>query len=121
MIPVRWDKTISKMLKPALPKTSRQFIRRQVAKGRAFTYLIDDLAVVVRPENEELVIVAAAGRGIIEGNKKIFEFAKNLGFKSIRYHTASKAFARLVSKRWPFLLVESNKNKNENVYRMIVE
>ena len=60
-----WDSALSRALKPALPGTSRQYIKRQVNRGKALAGYIGNTAVVLRFEASELVVVAAAGQGLI--------------------------------------------------------
>jgi hypothetical protein len=113
---VEWSPQFSAAIKPALPKTTRQFVKREVKKGLAVAGWVDGLAFVVRPEGNELVIVAAAGRDIKNANKHIYAMAKKQGFTSLRYHTESTAFARLIAKNWRFELVEIK--PDEYIFRM---
>ena len=112
-----WSKEASARLKPALPGTSRQFIKRQVKRGDAGLVLFDDLAVVLRIEGSELVVVAAAGRGLLAATRLIFNFAREKGLSTIRFHTRRKGLLRHV-KQWPFYLIEQR--GDEYIYRMTV-
>jgi hypothetical protein len=114
---VPWSAQASALLKPALPGTSRQFIKRQVKRGDAGLVVRDDLAFVLRIEGRELVVVAAAGRGLLPATDLIFNFARENGLSTIRFHTRRKGLHRHV-KKWPFTLIESR--GDEYIYRMTV-
>ena len=113
----RWDSEASAILKPALPGTSRQFIKRQVKRGDAGLARVGKLAVVLRVEGNELVVVAAAGRGLLPATRLIFKFARDNGLSTIRFHPRRKGLHRHV-KQWPFHLIEQR--GNEYIYRMTV-
>jgi hypothetical protein len=51
---------------------------------------VGKLAVVLRVEGNELVVVAAAGRGLLPATRLIFKFARDNGLSTIRFHTRRK-------------------------------
>lgn len=114
---VEWGANFSALIKPALPGTSRQYIRREVKHAEAGAAMIGKLAVVLRIEGRELVVVAAAGKGLLPATDAIYQFAQKHGISTIRFHTRRKGLLRHV-KKWPFFLIEQR--GTESIYRMRV-
>jgi hypothetical protein len=112
-----WGKSVSKALKPSLPKTSRHYIARQVKRGLAGVFLIDDVVVVLRGEGSELVVVCAAGKDLFAATRNIHDYAQGNNLNTIRVHTRRQGLFRLL-KKWPFKLVEVR--DDEKIYRMLV-
>ena len=110
-----WNSALSRTLKPALPGTSRTFIARQVKRGKALAGVIGNTAIVLRFESSELVVVAAAGQGLLKAAETIISYARENGCGSIRFHTQRKGLIRHL-KKYPFVLVDDT--HGEWVYRM---
>lgn len=81
-------KHVMKVLRPALWGAVGT-IKREITAGVSQVYITNDnnLYVVVRPEGSELVFVAVAGRNLAQSQRELLLFAKNSGYKSIRFHT----------------------------------
>lgn len=75
-------------------------IKRMVQENSAQLYQLrsdkTDLLMVARASGaDELVVMCLEGSGLKDAGVAIIEAAKKQGFKTIRYHTASKAIQRL--------------------------
>jgi hypothetical protein len=92
-----WSAQAEQILKPALCGDER-IIADEVARGVSELYSANGghLFVVLRAEGDELVIVAVAGKGLLEFGRWIFQRARDQGYESIRYHTQRPALHRLL-------------------------
>jgi len=82
-----------KTLAPAM-KGGAGLIKREIKQEVARVYQSNNSNVfaVVRPEGNELVFVAVAGKGLAHVANEFVLFAKQNGFSSIRYHTKNPYF-----------------------------
>lgn len=78
------------VLKPALPFATGS-IKREIQQGISHLYITNagNLYVVLRPEGNELVVVAVAGRNLFSAQQAIVDFGRNHGFATLRFHTRS--------------------------------
>ena len=79
----------------------------------------NQLFLLTRVEQSELVVVGAAGRDLITACIYLLAAAKLQKLKTIRYHTIKPALARLIKKHFPFQLIENRQN-GEMVLRMVI-
>jgi hypothetical protein len=121
VIRLSWSKEASKNLRPALKGKSHSIIKKEVLNGESALFLSNRIWLVLRPEGRELVLVAAAGEGLLKATESVYQFAKQHGYQSIRFHTKQTKL-NSVLKKWPIKLIEVRPRLlgNEYVYRMAV-
>jgi len=92
MRPINFEH-VKDLLAPAM-KGGASHIKREIKRGDAQTFQTDNgnVFAIVRPEGEELVFVAVAGKGLALVVHEFVAFAKMNGFKFIRYHTKNPHF-----------------------------
>lgn len=114
--PVRipqWSQVAEIGLNRALTSDDAKFIKAQVNTQKADLFFSPpDSYFVLRKESEEMVLVAFQGSNIQELCNWIHQHTKNLGLKTIRFHTSRPALQRLVK--------QFNFQEVERVYRMEV-
>lgn len=93
---VKLSAEIEKTLKPAFLDDA-DFIKNQIISGAAELFKVNSAFFVTRIEDNELVIIALAGKDLATAAKLIFSAAKSIGCQSIRFHTKRKGLARLLS------------------------
>lgn len=88
MQPAKLTDKAMQTLKPALG-LARGAIKREIKQGKSALYQtsMGNLLVVVRPEGQELVIVAVAGKDLQSSQQEILNFARLKGFRTLRFHT----------------------------------
>jgi len=118
---VTLTKQIMQVLKPAL-LGAKGTIKREIIQGASHLYLTSDhlLYLVLRPEGEQLVIVAASGKSIKNSRQEIIVFAKQNNFKSIRFHTKNPKYLAKGMAGLPIHLIETRKGvfSSEYVYQL---
>ncbi len=117
LIRCKWGKAFEDAIKPALPGDALAYIRKEVKAGAALAGRIGNTAVVLRIEHTELVLVAAAGAGLIPATDTVYAISRALGLKTIRFHTRRRGLIRYV-KKWPFSLLSFE--RGEWIYQMNV-
>jgi hypothetical protein len=88
-----WSQQAHEVLKPAL-NGDDDHIKQEVQKGLSSLFKCDAGYMVVRREDDELVLVSGAGRNVDEALQDWIAAAKQQGFKSVRYHTQRKGMMR---------------------------
>lgn len=85
---IKLTKDVMQVLKPAL-FLAKGTIKSEIKQGISTLYVADNnkLYVVLRPELDELVVVAVAGHGLYHSRLEIINFAIQHGFHSMRFHT----------------------------------
>lgn len=92
-----------------------QKIKDDIAARRAQLFFTqDDTYLVLRVDahDSELVIVALTGKNGVAVMETVTHVAKQMGLRSVRFHTARRGLARLVKQFKPELI--------EKVYRVTV-
>lgn len=118
---VELTKPILKVLRPALP-SAKGTIKRELLNGISKLHKHRDLFIVTRKEQSELVIVAVAGRGLLYAIPHMINYARQLGCKSVRWHTQNPQAIQHGFAHLPVELIEIRKGifKNEYVYRLVL-
>jgi len=111
---------VMKVLKPAL-HGAKGTIKNEIKRGISWLYLTSNKALylVLRPESNQLVVVAAAGARLKDSAKEIIAFAQQKNFEFIRFHTKNPAYLKKGLAGLPLYLIETRKalfNKNEYIY-----
>lgn len=122
---IELSKDVIKVLRPALSGAVGT-IKREIKEGVSNLYISanQSLYIVLRPEGDQLVVVAVAGKHLIKTQKEIISFAVNHGFTSIRFHTKNPKILRAGLAGLSVRLIEVRKNlfgKNELIYVINLE
>ncbi len=93
----------------------------EIRRGVAECWQVDParLFLITRIEKKELVVCCAAGKSLIDACVYLLAAAKQQGLHSIRFHTEKPAFVRLITRYFPFELIEIRKG-GERVLRMVI-
>lgn len=83
---------------------------------------VSDMLIVLRPEGNELVIVALVGRGLSPVLFEVADFAKVQGFRTIRFHTFRPQNLQKALKGWPVQIIDTPviKGRMQTVYRYVI-
>lgn len=117
-----WSNKIKKQLSPAL-HGAKGTVKREVLTGNAKLWSFNDgeLLAVTRLEGSEFVLVAVAGKSLRKYTPEIYNYARQCGALTLRFHTqVPKAIGRAM-RAYPFKLIEVKKSllqKPEFIYRM---
>lgn len=84
-------------------KADCDFITDEINNGVSELWQVNDgdAYCVTRIENDELVIVAFGGKGLLDVTDALFSAAQAQKLSSIRFHTKRPALARMVKKYKP--------------------
>lgn len=104
-------------------KGAKATIKKEITSGRAHAFITNNkkIALVVRAEGKELVIVALAGSGLAQVVTEIINYAKSRGFESLRFHTKHPERLKKGLAGVNVKLVETRKKligKDEQVYKI---
>lgn len=118
---VKLTKHISKILRPAL-YFAKGTVKTEIEQGISQLHRINDLFVVTRKEGAELVIVAAAGRNLIDAVNPLIAYAKLNGCKTVRWHTRNPEHIQHAFKHLPIQHPEIRKGffYDEYIYRLVL-
>ncbi|RQW61031.1 hypothetical protein [Vibrio viridaestus] len=115
--PCHWD-SVEKALIPALGDYHQE-AKRQVRLGNEFTFICEGAALLIRPEQDELVIVGFSGRhSLALVAPHVLSVAKRIGAKTLRCHTKRRGECRYLNRLgYPFKQAFVN---GEYVLRMVI-
>lgn len=125
LTPITWSKAAKQKLRPAGAVNT---LEREVLTGNSQLWSVagNRLLVVTRIEVKqgvkELVIVAAAGRGLARTTSAIYDLAASSGAKTIRFHTFHPERLANAMQYWPIYLTHINRGifRNEYIYKLEV-
>jgi hypothetical protein len=83
-----------------------ELIARQIAAGQVQFIDIAGCALVLRADSDELVIMCAEGKNLINAAPIVIRKAREKGYKTMRFHTLRPALQRLLNKVLKFELAE---------------
>jgi hypothetical protein len=104
---INLTKDVMQVLRPAL-FLAKGTIKSEINQGISNLYVADNnkLYVVLRPEFDELVVVAVAGHGLYQSRLEIINFGIQNGFHSIRFHTREPELLERALMGLDFKLIE---------------
>jgi hypothetical protein len=114
--------SILQMLRPALWGAIAT-IRQEIHSGISQLYITcnSNLYVVLRPEGQELVVVAIVGKNLKQSAREIINHAIARGFSTLRFHTLNPEHLQKGVGSLPFVLVEKRPRllrRTEHVYKL---
>lgn len=118
---IKLTKDVMQVLKPAL-FLAKGTIKSEINQGVSTLYVADNnkLYVVLRPELDELVVVAVAGHGLYQSRSEIINFAIQHGFHSLRFHTRAPELLERALTGLGFKLIEVRRHLigRDFIYRL---
>ena len=110
---LNWSSEMLAVLQPVMGSAAEQLqLKKQVACGMAEVWRIEQVYMIVRQEESELVICCLAGKGLLKVAPLVVEAANQAGCETIRFHSSRPGLARL--------LTECGFYELERVYQMKV-
>ena len=118
---VELTKPVLKVLRPAL-QGAKGTIKRELLQGISKLYKHKDLWIVSRKEQSEFVLVAVAGRGLLNAVPYLIRLAEQHNCTSVRWHTRNPNHIKHGFEHLPVQLIEVRKGlfHNEYVYRLVL-
>ncbi|TMO75329.1 hypothetical protein [Pseudoalteromonas aurantia] len=120
---VEYTKEVAKVLRPAL-YGARGTIKREIQQGISQLHRVGELYIVTRIEADvaELVVVAVAGRNLIQSVPVLLRYAKANRCSSIRWHARSPEHIQHAFHNLPIELVEIRKGifYDEHIFRLVL-
>ncbi|KAF7770080.1 hypothetical protein PCIT_a3035 [Pseudoalteromonas citrea] len=118
---VELTEPVLRVLRPALFR-GKGTIKREIRQGISQLHRVGELFIVTRKEAHELVIVAVAGRNLLNAIESLINYARQLKCSSIRWHTRNPEYIRHGFANLPAQLVEKRRGilYDEYVYRLVL-
>ena len=114
--------SVLRVLRPAL-YGAKGTIKREIRQGKSKLHQVNELYIVTRKEASELVVVAVAGRKLLDAVEPLIRYAQAVGCSSIRWHTRNPehiqhGFANLPIER-PIL--KKGLFNDEYIFRLVLD